>query len=297
MTTGGHDAADLVDLLHLTATGPGRFTGRSAALGLPQLFGGQLVAQSLVAAGRTVDGRHPHSLHAHFLRPGRSDVPLEFHVEPLRDGRLLATRQVTIQQGGRTICHAILSFSETMDGPRHSRQAAPVPPAEGLLPLAEVAAEFGGLGPVWDGFRSVEVRLPNPPDAAPPERPEPLGSSRPAGTPDPVWMRVAGRLPDDPLVHAAGLLYISDLTLISASVAPHGYRLGHERAFDEHWNAVSLDHAVWFHAPAHADEWLLFEQVSPAAGDGRALTHAAVFDASGVAVATVVQEALVTPRS
>jgi acyl-CoA thioesterase-2 len=98
-------------------------------------------------------------------------------------------------------------------------------------------------------------------------------------------------------MHAAGLLYISDLMLISASVAAHGYRLGHERAFDEHWIAVSLDHAVWFHAPARADEWLLFEQVSPAAGNGRALTHAAVFDASGAACATVVQEALLTPRT
>jgi acyl-CoA thioesterase-2 len=297
VTTTGHDAADLVDLLDLTPAGPGRFTGRSAALGLPQLFGGQLVAQSLVAAGRTVDGRSPHSLHAHFLRPGRPDVPLEFGVETLRDGRVLATRQVTVRQDGRIICQAVVSFAGTMDGPRHSRAAGPVPPAEHLPPLSEVAARYGGLGPVWDGFLSVDVRLPNAPASPPPERPGSTGTARPAQAADPIWMRVAGRLPDDPVAHAAGLLYMSDLMLISASVAAHGYRLGHERAFDEHWVAVSLDHAVWFHAPARADEWLLFEQVSPVAGDGRALTQAAVYDAAGTAVATVAQEALVTPRA
>jgi acyl-CoA thioesterase-2 len=297
VTTTGHDAADLVELLDLAAAGPGRFTGRSATLGLPQLFGGQLVAQSLIAAGRTVDGRSPHSLHAHFLRPGRPDDPLEFHVEPLREGRLLATRQVTVRQDDRPICQAVLSFAQAVEGPRHGRSPAPVPPADELLPLPEVAARFGGLGPVWDGFLSVDVRLPHPPDAPPPERPGPLGAVRPAQPADPVWMRVAGPLPDDPLVHAAALLYLSDLMLISASVAPHGYHLGHERAFDEQWVAVSLDHAVWFHAPARADAWLLFEQVSPVAGDGRALMHAAVFDAAGVPTATVVQEALVTPRT
>jgi acyl-CoA thioesterase-2 len=190
----------------------------------------------------------------------------------------------------------VLQLSSLLDR-GHSRPAETVPPAEDLPPLADVAAAFGGLGPVWDGFLSVDVRLPNPPSSPPPERPDLLGTTRPAQPPDPVWMRVAGGLPDDPLVHAAGLLYLSDLMLISSSVAPHGYRLGHERAFDEQWIAVSLDHAVWFHQPARADEWLLFEQVSPVAGNGRALTHAAVFDATGAAVATVVQEALVTPRS
>ncbi|SDH16138.1 acyl-CoA thioesterase [Klenkia brasiliensis] len=292
-----HDVADLLGVLDLAPAGEDRFCGGSAALALPQLFGGQLLAQAVVAAGRTVrPDRSTVSLHASFLRPGRSGVPLDLAVERVRDGRLLSTREVRIRQGGAEVCRVVTTAAVDGEGPGHAPPLPDVRPAAELPDLAAASAPHGGLGPVWAGFDAVEVRLPAlPPGGVPPEPPGP-GVVGVGGGTSTAWMRAAGPLPDDPLLHRAVLAYLSDLLLISAAVQPHGYHLGHERAFDEQWSAVSLDHAMWWHTRPRGDEWLLFELASPASVGGRALVTAQVWAQDGTPVAGVAQQALVLPR-
>jgi acyl-CoA thioesterase-2 len=172
-----------------------------------------------------------------------------------------------------------------------------VPAADDLPDLATASAAHGGLGPVWAGFDAVDVRLPElPPGAVPAAPPEP-GTSGVGGATSTAWMRAAGPLPADPLLHRAVVTYLSDLLLISAAVQPHGYHLGHERAFDEQWSAVSLDHALWLHTQPRADDWMLFQLTSPASVGGRALVSAEVSAPDGTPVASVSQQALVVPRA
>lgn len=282
MTT---SVAALGSILDLGEAGDDVWVGHSDGVPLPQLYGGQLVAQSIVAAGRSVEaGRLANSLHTTFLRPGRSDRPVHFRVERLRDGRQFSTRVVDAVQDDRLVCRSTVSLVEPRDGLGHSRRRPVSAPAEASTDLRVLAEADGGLGEYWEGFTTVEVRV------APEDPQTPLHSAAPVQN---IWMRVTEDLGDDPLLHQAAIGYVSDLMLMSMAVAPQGHRAGQERSLAERWSAVSLDHTLWFHHPARADEWLLFEHASPTAHQGRALVEAAVFGEPDAQVCHVVQEALV----
>ena len=277
----------LVELFDLHRSGHDVWTGRTDGLRLPQLFGGQLVGQSLVAAGASVDdGKDVHSVHTTFLRAGTTGEPVTFHVERLRDGRQLSIREVSARQGDRLLCRSIVSCAADADGISHSRPAPTTPDPDDCVDIRDVADADGGLGEFWEDFATVEVRIvPDVPGAI-------AHSASPANG---VWMRTIESLPDDGLVHRAALAYASDLMLMSTAVTPHGHVPGHERTLAATWNAVSLDHTMWFRLRPRADEWMLFEHTTPLAHGGRALIEAGVFDAAGTTVGHVAQEALVKP--
>lgn len=277
----------LVDLFDLQRCDDDVWTGRTDGLRLPQVFGGQLVAQSLVAAGASVDDdKDVHSVHTAFLRAGMTGEPVTFHVERLRDGRQLSVREVSARQGDRLLCRSVVSCAVDTDGISHSRPVPTTPGPDDCLDIRDIAAADGGLGEFWEDFDAVEIRI--APDA-------PGDISHSASPANGVWMRTTEALPDDPLIHRAALAYASDLMLMSTAVTPHGHVPGRERTLAATWNAVSLDHAMWFRLRPRADDWMLFEHTTPLAHAGRALIEAGVFDRSGTAIGHVTQEALVRP--
>ncbi|WP_370617414.1 acyl-CoA thioesterase [Mumia sp. Pv 4-285] len=279
----------LAGLFDLEQTGADTWLGASDVIPLPQLFGGQLVAQSIVAGGRSAgEAKRVHSSHTAFLRPGASHVPVRYTVEPLRDGRRHSVHEVSAWQDDRLVCRTIVSSATDDDGVQHERPVPTTAAPEDSTALQVLAEEDGGLGEFWDGFAAVEVRV------APIEDGVEVPHS--AVAPRNIWMRATDRLPDDPLLHRAALAYASDLMLMATAVAPHGAVTGHERTMAEQWWAVSLDHTLWFQGDLRADEWLLFEHTTPMAYAGRALVNAAVFDTSGGAVCQVSQEALVRTK-
>ncbi|MEU7868744.1 acyl-CoA thioesterase domain-containing protein [Dactylosporangium sp. NPDC049140] len=274
-----HDVSDLLEVLDLRPVGDSVFEGRNSALDLPRVFGGQLAAQALVAAARTVPSRQlPQSLHATFLRPGRPEAVNRFAVEHVRDGRSRTTRTVTATQDGREVLRLTAAFGPPSTGVGHQTPPPHAGKPQDAPTLDESIADLGGLMGLWTGFAAVDIRVAPCPDGA---------ASRGL-----LWMRATAPLPDDPVTHAAVLCYATDLTLLSAALVPHGLRLGRERDHSHAWDTVSLDHALWFHHIPRADEWLLFDQHSPVASHGRALATAQVYDTTGELVATVTQEGL-----
>lgn len=281
MTTG---VAGLTELFDLRPAGDDTWIGPTDGVKLPQLFGGQLVAQSIVAAGRSVDEHFlPHSLHTTFLRTGRSGAPVTYRVERLRDGRQIATREVSAWQGERLVCRSIVSCTSIADGLSHSRPAPPTGGPEAATDLHILAAPDGGLGEYWDDFASIEVRV---------EPPQPAATTA-AAPAENVWMRSVDPLGDDPLLHRAAVAYASDLMLMSTALTPHGHTTGHETTLARNWWAVSLDHTMWFQRDVRADAWMLFEHSTAAAHDSRVLIDASVFDVDGHHAVRITQEALV----
>ena len=288
----------LADLIVLP-DGPDDFhcanAGR-ASMNLEHLFGGQVLAQALLAAGQTVDeAKSAHSLHAYFLRAGDPKAPIHYTVDRIREGRRLACRSVTASQDGRAIATVLTSFAETSGGVSHSIEMPSDPGPDQLPDLVEAAQRWGGLGESWLGLDSVDVRV--QPRVV--ERDETPARAENSG--DHVWLRTVDAVPagaggpsiSSALLHAALMTYMSDIMLLAASLVPHGVALGMEYVDGRPWGGVSVDHAVWFHQPAPADDWLLFAQHSPYAGDGRCLNTASVFDRAGRHVATTTQEGLV----
>lgn len=266
------------------------FRGPDAGLDLPRAFGGQLIAQTVIAAGRTVSSaRRVHSLHAYFIRSGDARRDLHLCVESIRDGRTVSSREVRVEQDGRLLCVVLLSF--TSDQPGQSHQPAPAKSGDpfAVPELKDAAAAWGGLSHSWREFDSVEVRV-QPTFVTADNVPQPSAA-------DTVWKRARGRLPADPLVHCAVFAFASDMTLLSAGSVPHGTRLGERDLADPSFVAASLDHAIWFHRPVRMDRWLRAEQRSSIGAAGRALMHAEAFDDNGTMVATVVQEGLLGPVS
>jgi acyl-CoA thioesterase-2 len=279
---------ELVDILDLEEIEIGLFRARQPDTSLQRAFGGQVLAQALVAAVRTVaTSRVLHSLHAYFLRPGRTDIPIVYDVETIRDGRSFSSRRVVARQGGSVIFYLSSSFHEAEDGFEH---ADPVPddvPGPDDCPrLAEVLSRVSGRSAaIWEREWGVlDVRY--------------VGDSREGGSlVDPrhpararVWVRVEGELPEDRRLHQAALAYASDLTLLSATTVPHNVFIG------INVQGASLDHAMWFHRPFRADDWLLYDQVSPSASNGLGLATARLFQ-HGTLVADVAQEGLIRPTS
>jgi acyl-CoA thioesterase-2 len=245
------------------------------------VFGGQVAGQALVAAARTVDPeRHVHSLHAYFLRPGDMKIPILYEVDHIREGRSFTTRRVVAIQHGRAIFNLQASFMVPEDGYQHQAAMPDVPPAESL-PTMEKRLEDHGLE--W------AIR-PRPIDVRSVE--EPVFLNRDVGrTTQHVWFKAAGRLPDDPILHTCVATYASDMTLLDTSLLPHGKTFG-----DASLQMASLDHAMWFHRPFRADEWLLYAQETPSASGGRGLAQGNIFTADGQLAVTVVQEGLIRMR-
>jgi acyl-CoA thioesterase-2 len=241
--------------------------------GSGRLFGGMVAAQSVVAAGRTVEPRRRlHSLHAYFLRPGRHDAPLRFSVDRIRDGRTFTTRRVKVFQAGEAIFNLSASFCLPEEGIAHQDPAPQVPGPEGLEDWEVLRARVQPLAPRFES--PVEVRMIDPwTDAPSPARQR-------------NWMRVRGRLPEDPLVHTAMLVYASDRTLLGTASRPHAI------PWEERIGA-SIDHAVWIHHPALLDGWLLYTSESPIAQDGRAMIFGAIHTPDGRRIASVAQEGLI----
>jgi acyl-CoA thioesterase-2 len=266
--------------------GPMRFRARSVPGWSARIFGGQFLAQAVIAAGRTVgDGKEVHSLHGYFVRAGDPALPLDYEVSAVRDGRSFATRRVEAGQDGAVRFVALVSFAAPEPGLDYQAPVdlSGVPGPEALRTYGEWMAETTDRPEdhyeTQSRPRPVEVRYVDPP-ANPPERPV-TGPQR-------MWLRLPGPLPGDPLVHAAALAYASDETLVDNTMLPHGRRWS-----DPALQGASLDHAMWFCRPSRADRWLLFEQTVVSTAGGRGLARGDLYTPGGELVATATQEGLI----
>jgi acyl-CoA thioesterase-2 len=260
--------------------------GISPGLGWGRVFGGQVIAQSLVAANRTVEGRAVHSLHGYFMLPGDPARPILYEVDRIRDGRSFTTRRVRAIQNGESIFAMMASYHAEEPGLHHETPMPPVPRPEelpggdALRPYLEsIPAERRGY---WLRERPIELR---------PCDPERYFRRAPADPVQSIWFRATGRLPDDPALHAVVLAYASDMTLLDSAAVPHGKSVAYPEI-----QAASLDHALWFHEPFRADEWLLYAQDSPWSGHARGLGRGLIYTADGRLVASVAQEGLIRLR-
>ncbi|WP_339129482.1 acyl-CoA thioesterase II [Streptomyces sp. f51] len=284
---------DLLDLLDLERIEENIFRGRSRSAVVPRVFGGQVAAQALVAAGRTVpEDRLAHSLHAYFLRIGDPGAPIVYSVDRIRDGRSFTTRRVVAVQHGQPIFHLSASFQAYEEGMEHQAPMPPAPDPETLptaaelLPLyADAFTDAEVVERILEARESVDLRYVDPP---------PYGTvGEPREPRSQVWFRTNGKLADDPLLHVVLATYVSDMTLLDSILLAHG-RGG--------WVTgdvvgASLDHAMWFHRPFRADEWLLYDQESPSASGGRGLGQARIYTQDGRLAISVIQEGVVrVPR-
>ncbi|MEV4278238.1 acyl-CoA thioesterase [Actinoplanes xinjiangensis] len=280
----GQAAVDqLVELLDLKQVDAATFEGESPQTGAQRVFGGQVAGQALVAAGRTVDpSRHVHSLHGYFVRPGDPTVPITFHVELIRDGRSFSVRRSTARQHGKTIFFMSASFQVPEEGLDHHTPApTDVPGPEDVPTIMHWAEKYPDRMAMFKASpRSVDVRYVGVPGWVPP-------GDRDAEPLQRVWMRLDGRLPDDPLIHACALTYASDMSLLDAVLSTHGEVWGPGGVI-----GASLDHALWFHRPFRADEWFLYDSASPSASGSRGLASGRMFTREGRHIASAVQEGL-----
>jgi acyl-CoA thioesterase II len=283
----GQDAVDeLLGVLALERIEENIYRGHHPTGGLARTFGGLTAAQALVAATRTVPADRPiHSLHSYFLRPGDPSLPTVFLVERIRDGGTFSTRRVHGVQHGQAIYSFAASFQRAEPGFDHQDPMPDVPDPESLPTFLEALAGYAERLPVSASLvGTVDLRAIDPhPFAQRDVGPRDVARHR-------VWMRAAGRLPDDAVLHTAMVAYMSDVTLLHPVLVRHGVSF----ALDPIMGA-SLDHAVWFHRPLRADEWLLYDAESPSATGARGLALGRLFAADGRLVASVVQEGLVRP--
>jgi acyl-CoA thioesterase-2 len=278
----------LVEILDLERLEVDLFRGNSPNEELQRVFGGQVAGQALVAAGRTVPAeRNVHSLHAYFLRPGDPEVPIIYLVDRIRDGRSFTTRRVVAIQHGRAIFVLSASFQVPEEGGEHQFPMPTAPAPEDTPLWQDRLKEYGDrVPPRWLRPRPVEIRYVGDP---------PWAASDGQHRRDPrtmVWMRAVGSLPDDPLLHVCAVAYASDMTLLDSVL------LGQGLAWDESQvTGASLDHAMWFHGPFRADEWLLYEQEAPVSSNARGLARGQIFRQDGKLVVSVVQEGLIRVKA
>ncbi|MCS0499079.1 acyl-CoA thioesterase [Protaetiibacter mangrovi] len=277
----------LLSTLDLTDTGARTaediFTGPSQWTPGGRVFGGQVYAQSIIAAIRTVpEDRAIHSSHGYFLRPGDSDQPITFSVDRIHDGRSFSTRRTQAYQNGLPILSMIASFQDHDPGLEHQ-----VEMPEGITPPEELPSAAEVLGPVdhpvaqfWATSRAFDIRHVEQPIYL---RADPHPVPRQA-----LWMKTIGTLPDDDTLHRAALAYASDYSILEPVLRGHGLVWTHPGL-----RMASLDHAMWWHRPARVDEWLLYVQESPTATGGRGLSTGRIFTRDGVLVASVAQEGMV----
>jgi acyl-CoA thioesterase-2 len=278
---------ELLAILDLEPLERNLFRGRSPQVGWQRVFGGQVIGQALVAAARTVEGRLAHSLHGYFLLPGDPKVPIIYEVDRIRDGRSFTTRRVVAIQHGQAIFSMSASFHATEPGFDHAAPMPDVPSPESLPSDVEIKRGVFPLMPApvrayYERERPIELR---PVEFARYTTREPM---EPRFN---LWIRATGRLPDDPAIHQAVLAYASDMTLLDSSLMPHG-----RTVFERSIQAASLDHALWFHRPFRADDWMLYAQDTPSASNTRGFSRGLIHAADGTLVASVAQEGLVRER-
>jgi acyl-CoA thioesterase-2 len=268
---------DVLALFDLTDSGSDAFKGLQPDTPNHHIVGGQIAAQALMAASRTVPGRTPHSLHVYFLRRGDAREPVEFNVGRLHDGGTFSAREVTATQGGVVLMKGLASFTANVESVAYQPTIPDAPAPESLLPvedqLAPYAAEFGGW---WVQLRPFDTRYVDPPPRVAMDLPEAGGATCR------IWLRARGVVPTDPALNGCVLTYLTALTLLEPALGPMGKSQADVSAL--------LDHSVWFHGPADFSDWLFFEQNSPSGIGGRALATGTVFNRSGFQVCTASQE-------
>lgn len=260
----------LVSLLELEMLEETLFRGQSQDLGLPQLYGGQVLGQALAAAARTVpDNRLPHSQHGYFLRPGDPHRPVVYQVDTIRDGGSFTTRRVTAIQKGRPIFFCSASFQSQEASVNHQHPMPDVPTPEALMESSDAKyTRFPGHPIEFLHFNHT------------PDNAVPTGQC--------LWFRLAGTLPDEPALHRHLLSYASDFNLLTTGLVPHGIQFT-----DPKLRIASLDHALWLHADTRLDEWLLYVIDSPWAGSARGLARGHIYRRDGLLVASTAQEGLI----
>ncbi|MFO1088908.1 MAG: acyl-CoA thioesterase II [Hyphomicrobiales bacterium] len=285
-TTLAHSVLATLDLETLEEN---LFRGVSPKVGWQRVFGGQVIGQALVAASRTApEDRAVHSLHGYFIRPGDPEIPIVYQVERYRDGKSFTTRQVVAIQHGLPIFTMTASFHVAEPGLEFQAEMPDVPPPEELPSEREILEKFSDRMPdnmrrYFSRRRPIELR-----PVTPLHYLEPRAGAEPVQN---VWIRATETLPENPAIHQCVLAYASDMTLLDTSLVAHGRNF-----FDPAIMMASLDHALWFHRPFKADEWLLYAQDSPSTQGARGFTRGSVFDREGHLVASVAQEGLIRVR-
>ena len=277
---------DLISVLDLETLELNLFRGPSRDLGGRSVFGGQVIGQAMVAASRTVEGRTPHSLHAYFLLPGDMAAPIVYEVDRIRDGGSFSARRIQAIQHGRPILSMIASFQVPEEGREHQSEMPDVPPPEALRPTTELLVDWlresGPIHPRIEAalrhhvaveFRPVYQWNPLLPAVCAPRQA--------------IWFKVVDRVADDPMLHRCLLAYASDFNLIGTALRPHG-----KSFYSGDMQVASLDHALWFHRDARADDWLLYCMESPSAQGGRGMARGLIYDRGGRLIASVAQEGL-----
>jgi acyl-CoA thioesterase-2 len=280
--------ANLLAILDLEPLEHNLFRGRSPQAGWQRVFGGQVIGQALVAASRTVDAdRSAHSLHCYFMRPGDPAVPIIYEVDRIRDGKSFVTRRVVAIQHGHAIFSMSASFQRHEPGLDHQLPMPDAADPDQLMSEEQLKALFLDSAPepirtYWRRERPIELR---------PVSLDRYLSRSPGEPAQHVWFRATGGLPDDPALHKCVLAYASDMTLLDTALFAHGRSI-----FDREMQVASLDHAMWFHRPFRAEDWLLYAQDSPNASGARGLTRGSIFSRDGRLVASVAQEGLIRLR-
>ncbi|HEX8079763.1 MAG TPA: acyl-CoA thioesterase II [Jatrophihabitans sp.] len=274
----------LVGLLDLEALETDIFRGLSPQVAMQRVFGGQVAGQALVAAGRTVESeRLVHSLHSYFIRPGDPSIPIIYTVERIRDGRSFSVRRVLAIQHGQPIFILSASFQLPQGGIDHQAEMPPAPPPESLPTLAE---RYEGFDELWSVMRQIpqafDVRyVDDPPWVQRSQGPR-------ENQPHRIWLKADGTLPDDPLLQVCVVTFASDMNLLDSVLIHHGLA-----ARLDPISMASLDHAMWFHRPFRADDWLLYVSSSSSASGGRGLATGQFYSRDGRLVASVTQEGMI----
>lgn len=279
---------NLLAILDLERLEMDLYRGVSPKVGWQRVFGGQVIAQSLVAAQRTIaDDRFVHSLHAYFMRPGDPEVPIIYKVDRIRDGASFNTRWVVAIQHGKAIFSLSASFQKDEPGLSHQIDMPDVPMPETLIGEADLKEKFLKNAPenvrrYWERERPIEMRPVSLTHYISPEKLEPVQN---------IWVRANGTVPDDRRIQAVVLAYLSDMTLLDTSLFAHGLSV-----FSSKIQAASLDHSMWFHRACRLNDWLLYAQDSPSTSGARGLTRGGLYSRDGVLVASVAQEGLIRQR-
>lgn len=280
--------AELIDLLDVEEVDTDLYRGKRQPGGVGRVFGGQVIAQALQSAQRSVEGeKGAHSLHAYFMRPGNEDHPIIYRVVRDFEGRSFSTRRVIAMQKGQPILNMAASFQVAEEGLHHQDAMPDVPMPETLasereLRLANIDKIPERVRPFFLRPRPIEIRPTHPRNWMEPAKTEPVQHS---------WFRVVGALPDDTAIHRAMLSYASDMALLGTCLLPHGVNWMTHKL-----QTASLDHAVWFHEGFRADEWLLYATDSPWSGHARGFNRGRIFTQDGRLVASTTQEGLVRMR-
>lgn len=278
------DLEKLLDLLVLEEIEEDVFVGVHPEQVGSRTFGGQLVAQGLIAAGRTVSGtsRDVHAINAHFIRGGDVKKPIEYRVSRQRDGRAFANRQVTAVQDGNELFVMLVAFQDFGKGLEHSVEVPEVPYPDALPPLGDHFVGYEDrLQMFVDALKPIDMRYANDPAWIMQGTGEKLNHNR-------VWMKADGDLPDESIFHAATMGYASDTTVLDSIITTHGLSWGLDRIV-----AATVNHSIWFHRPFRFDEWALYATESPVAAGSRGLATGRFFSMDGLLLATVVQEGLI----